>query len=38
MPADVAEDPGDRWEHWLFARIQMDEADALIQQESTTNN
>jgi serine/threonine protein kinase/tetratricopeptide (TPR) repeat protein len=39
MPAEVAEDPGDRWEHWLFARIQMDEATALIlQQEPVTNN
>jgi tetratricopeptide (TPR) repeat protein len=38
MPADIAEDPGDRWEHWLYARIQMDEATALIQRGSTTNN
>jgi tetratricopeptide (TPR) repeat protein len=38
MPADIAEDPGDRWEHWLYARIQMDEATALIQQGSVTNH
>lgn len=31
MPADIAEDPGDAWQAWLFARIQMDEATALIQ-------
>jgi eukaryotic-like serine/threonine-protein kinase len=38
MPANVAEDPGDAWLHWLFARVQMDEATALIQGESMTNN
>ena len=38
MPADIVEDPGDRWEHWLYARIQMDEAVALIQHGATTNN
>ena len=38
MPVEIVEDPGDRWEHWLYARIQMDEATALLQQGSTTNN
>jgi hypothetical protein len=30
MPARVAEDSGDAWLAWLFARIQLDEAAALI--------
>ena len=37
MPADIAEDPGSAWQAWIFARIQMDEATALIQMESITN-
>jgi tetratricopeptide (TPR) repeat protein len=31
MPATIAEDPGNSWEAWLYARIQLDEAAALIQ-------
>jgi tetratricopeptide (TPR) repeat protein len=31
MPASIAEDPGNAWQAWLFARIQLDEATALIQ-------
>jgi serine/threonine protein kinase len=30
MPAVATEDPGTSWMIWLFARIQLDEADALI--------
>jgi serine/threonine protein kinase len=30
MPASVVEDPGTSWLAWLFARIQLDEAEALI--------
>jgi serine/threonine protein kinase len=30
MPLKVAEDPGTAWLIWLFARIQLDEAEALI--------
>jgi len=30
MPASVAEDSGDDWLKWLFARVQLDEASALI--------
>jgi serine/threonine protein kinase/tetratricopeptide (TPR) repeat protein len=35
MPASVAEDPGDAWLAWLYARIQLDEAAALIRSNST---
>ena len=31
LPVSVAEDPGNGWYEWLFARIQLDEATALIQ-------
>jgi hypothetical protein len=31
MPAIATEDPGNRWLAWLYARIQLDEATALIQ-------
>jgi len=31
MPASVVEDMGDAWLAWLFARIQLDEATALIE-------
>jgi len=30
MPARVAEDPGTAWLVWLFARVQLDEAEALL--------
>jgi hypothetical protein len=30
MPASVAEDRDDAWLKWLYARIQLDEATALI--------
>jgi hypothetical protein len=35
MPASVAEHPGDPWLAWLYARVQLDEATALIQPGST---
>ena len=38
MPASIAEDPGNAWLAWLFARIQLDEATALIKPGSTTEN
>ena len=38
MPADIAEDSGFAWQAWLFARIQLDEATALIQPASLTHN
>ncbi|HTG45174.1 MAG TPA: serine/threonine protein kinase, partial [Verrucomicrobiae bacterium] len=34
MPARVAEDSGDGWLAWLYARIQLDEAAVLIRSES----
>ena len=37
MPLSIAEDPGNAWLAWLFARIQLDEATALIQPGSTTD-
>jgi tetratricopeptide (TPR) repeat protein len=37
MPASIAEDPGDAWQAWLFARIQLDEANALIQPRDQTS-
>src|SRR6266404_2240722 len=38
MPLSIAEDPGNAWLAWLFARIQLDEATALIQPGATTDN
>ncbi len=38
MPARIAENPGNEWLAWLFARIQLDEATTLIQPGSTTDN
>jgi eukaryotic-like serine/threonine-protein kinase len=38
MPAGDAEDPGNAWLAWLFARITLDEATALIQPGSTNDN
>jgi tetratricopeptide (TPR) repeat protein len=38
MPAHVAEDSGDAWLAWLYARVQLDEAAALIYSESTRQN
>jgi len=37
MPASIAEDPGDAWHAWLFARVQLDEANALIQPKDQTS-
>jgi tetratricopeptide (TPR) repeat protein len=37
MPLSIAEDAGNAWLAWLFARIQLDEATALIQPGSTTD-
>ncbi len=30
MPASVAQDPGTAWLVWLYGRIQLEEAEALI--------
>jgi tetratricopeptide (TPR) repeat protein len=38
MPLSIAEDPERAWLAWLYARIQLDEATALIQPGSTTDN
>jgi len=35
MPSRIAEDLGDAWLAWLYARVQLDEAAALIQPGST---
>jgi hypothetical protein len=35
LPANIAEDPGNAWLAWLFARIQLDEAAALIRPVAT---
>jgi serine/threonine protein kinase/Tfp pilus assembly protein PilF len=37
MPPSIAEDPGNAWLAWLFARIALDEAAALIQSGPTTD-
>jgi hypothetical protein len=31
MPRGVAQDPSTAWQGWLFARIQLEEAAALIE-------
>jgi len=38
MPVSVAEDPGNEWLAWLYARIQLEAATALIQPGTTTDN
>jgi hypothetical protein len=38
MPVNVADDPSDLWRNWLYARIQLDEATALIQPGSTVDH
>jgi tetratricopeptide (TPR) repeat protein len=38
IPLSIAEDPGNAWLAWLYARIQLDEATALIKPGSTTDN
>jgi serine/threonine protein kinase len=38
MPANIADDSGDKWLVWLFARISLEEAAVLIPPESTTDN
>ena len=38
MPASIAQSPGNDWLAWLFARIQLDEAAALIQPDATTGD
>jgi len=38
MPPSVAENPGDSWLAWLYARIQLDEASALIHPASAADN
>ncbi len=36
MPSGIAEDPSGAWQGWLYARIQLDEANGLIQPGSLT--
>jgi hypothetical protein len=38
MPARVAEDTGTAWLAWLYARIQLDEASALIHSASSPDD
>jgi tetratricopeptide (TPR) repeat protein len=38
MPVDIATDPGNSWLAWLFARIQLDEATALISPDLTSGS
>jgi len=38
IPARDTEDPGKAWLAWVYARISLDEAAALIQPSSTTGN
>jgi eukaryotic-like serine/threonine-protein kinase len=38
LPASISEDPGSAWLAWLYARIQLDEATALIQPSSMPEN
>ena len=38
MPATVAGDPGSAWLAWLFARVQLDEANALVNAGSRPEN
>ena len=38
MPPSVAEDPGTAWLVWLFSRIQLDEAEALIKPTSSASS
>ena len=36
LPVIIAEDPGNRWLAWLYARIQLDEATALVESPVAT--
>ncbi len=38
MPTLIAEDPSNNWQGWLYARIQLDEAAALMQIISTNES
>ena len=38
MPTDIAENPEDSWLAWLYARILLDEANALIQSGAMQQN
>lgn len=38
MPESAIGDPGNSWLFWLYARIQMDEAEELIHGEATAGN
>ncbi len=38
MPENIAEDSSDAWQSWLFARISLDEAAALIEPKSTADD
>ncbi len=37
LPAHEAEDPGNAWMAWLFARVSLDEADVLIASDSANH-
>jgi len=38
MPESIAEAPGNTWQAWLFARVTLDEATALIQPGTAAEN
>lgn len=38
MPQNIARDPSNEWQGWLYARIQLDEATALIVPERVGDN
>jgi tetratricopeptide (TPR) repeat protein len=38
MPKSIVDDPGNAWLFWLYARIQLDEAEALIQGGAAGDN
>jgi len=38
MPESIAEAPGNAWQAWLFARVTLDEATALIQPGTAAEN
>jgi hypothetical protein len=37
IPASVAQDPGTAWLVWLFGRIQLEEAESLINPQAASN-
>jgi hypothetical protein len=38
MPKSAIDDPGNAWLFWLYSRIQLDEAEMLIQGKATAGN